>query len=388
MGLVTLVPDQGLPVPSQSTRAHVLGGVLIAASCLVGYLLVEAGHRFYAYHRILADIVTATVVQIPTDGQPSSVYDALIGYRYRPNIEVGPAAVPFPVHYRTNRHGLIAREDFPTEKPADEFRIGVIGDSFTANVTSTLRWTDVLEDTLNASPEWRAMRDGRHTRVVNFALDGIGTVQFGAIAERVAVRFDLDLLIVNMIKNDLIRRPHVRGHGAIIGRTEIAPYVRQHVLSQLDWFEIYPEALAAVLGPRFGLPPHLTLRAIEAAASRDIYYASAEDAASAAAASIETVLIHFPTALFLLDTTYAEYLGAAEPTGRLEDEVFADIRAQFPSIHWENVIAPGRAPRSRAEVDAWFNVPSDQHKNDVGVWIYGEAVAAFLTAAQRNAGLP
>jgi len=352
---------------------------LVIASTLFGYLLVEAGYRLLQYRAMLRDIVAAATVQIPTDGRPSSVHDPFTGYRYRPNIEVGPATAPFPVHYRTNRHGLIAREDFPLAKSAGEYRIGVVGDSFTANVTSTQRWTDVLEDTLNASGDWRTSVGGRRTRVINFGLDGIGTVQFGAVAERVALPFDLDLLIVNMIRNDLIRRPHIRRDEAAISPGDMSGYVRTNIMSRLSWLQIYPEVLAVVAGRTLGLAPHLTMDAVEDALSQGLYYTSADQAAPGAVAAIETILGHFPTAVFLLDSSYPELVGAATPTSRLEDEVFAELQAQLPSIFWTNVVADERASRSRSVIDGWFNVPSDQHRSDAGVRAYGEAVAAYLT---------
>src|SRR6266545_1678456 len=232
---------------------------LAALVCCLAYLLVEAGYRWFQYRAILDHLVDSVLVQIPTDGQGSFVADAHTGYRYRPNMEVGPATTPFPVHYRTNEHGLIARENFPLAKPASEFRIGVIGDSFTANVTSTLRWTDVAEDALNASGAWKEITGGRTTRVINFGLDGIGVVQFGAVAETLARPFDLDLLIVNMLKDDLIRKPLARGALPAPTRADVRARVQRHVMGRLDWLALRPEVLAAIVGRHVGLAPRLTL---------------------------------------------------------------------------------------------------------------------------------
>jgi hypothetical protein len=355
---------------------------LLLASIFISYFLVEVGYRYFQYHSLLDEIVAAAVVQTPMDGEGSSIDDPHVGYRYRANIEVGPAARPFPVHYRTNSHGLIAREDFPLAKPAGEYRIGVVGDSFTANVTSTLRWTDVLEDRLAASPEWSAIVGGRRTRVINFALDGIGTIQFGAVAEFVAPSFDLDLLIVNMLKNDVIRKPYLRRRQGVVTPQDISAFVRDHVMTELNWFELHPEVLAVITGGRLGLSPHLSMQAIEAAFSKDYYFTEADVGAAASAGAIETILDNFPAAIFLLDRSYAEYLDPAglEPERSLEEKAFAALRAQFPAIRWHEVLEPDHAPKSLREVDSWFNVPSDQHKNDLGVRIYGEAVAAFLVA--------
>ena len=253
-------------------------------------------------------------------------------------------------------------------------------------MTSTLRWTDVAEDALNASSDWTRSVGGRTTRVINFGLDGIGTGQFGAVVERLALPFDLDLLIVNMLKDDLIRRPVVRGPQAAVKRAEVRDHVRSQVMRRLDWCEPYPEVLAVIAGAAFGLPPHLTLDRVEAAFVRDFYYADADEAISSAQAALETILEHFPDTIFLLDTDYAEHAGlaASRPTARLAAEVFVEITARVPAIRWSTVIAREHMPRSRAGIDAWFNVPADQHKNDVGVRVYGEAVAAFLVERRKS----
>jgi hypothetical protein len=154
---------------------------LICCSLLAGYILVEVGYRSFAYVTFYERVRSAAGRAL-IDAQ-GSVFDQHTGYRYQPN-------GVFP-NFRTNSHGLIAREDFPVEKPADEYRIGAIGDSFTANTTSTIRWTDVVEDALNTSTAWRLSAGGRRTRVINFGLDGIGFPQFGAVAERMALPFDL-----------------------------------------------------------------------------------------------------------------------------------------------------------------------------------------------------
>jgi len=243
-----------------------------------------------------------------------------------------------------------------------------------------VRWTDVLEDRLAASPEWSAIVGGHRTRVINFGLDGIGTVQFGAVAKFIALPFDLDLLIVNMLKNDVVRKPYFRRRQAAVTRQDISAFVRDHVMTELNWFEIHPEALAVITGGRLGLSPHLTMQAIEAAFSKEYYFTEADEGAKASARAIEMILENFPAAIFLLDRSYAEYRDPAglEPERSLEERAFSALPAQFPSLRWHEVLGSDRTPKSLREVDAWFNVPSDQHKNDAGVRIYGEAVAAFL----------
>ena len=220
-------------------------------SALLGYLVVEAGYRVHAYYSIRNALLATTRGQIPANREDdplshvlhsNSVLDVDTGYRYRPNIEV-QSSDPFPVAWKTNSHGHIARSEYPVAKPRDRFRIGLVGDSFTANVDNTIRWGDVLEDRLNASEAWRAMIGGRHVRVINFGLDGIGVVQFDDVAVEMAVPFEVDLLLVNLIREDVMRRPYYRGRASatILRSEQLARYIDEAVLSRLPFWSIYPK---------------------------------------------------------------------------------------------------------------------------------------------------
>ena len=159
-------------------RALIAQSALVCCSLLAGFILVEVAYRAYTYVSIYERMLFAAGRAL-IEGK-YSIFDEYTGYRYQPN-------VVYP-NFRTNSHGLIAREEFPVEKPADEYRIGVIGDSFTANVASTIRWTDVVEDALNASTAWRISVGGRRTRVINFGLEVSGlSIRRGCRTHRVAV---------------------------------------------------------------------------------------------------------------------------------------------------------------------------------------------------------
>ncbi len=152
--------------------------------------------------------------------------------------------------WKTNSHGHIARSEYPVAKPRSRFRIGLVGDSFTANVDNTIRWGDVLEDRLNASEAWRVMLGGRHVRVINFGLGGIGVVQFDDVAVEMAVPFEVDLLLVKLLREDVRRRPYYRGGASatLMRPEQRARYIDEAVLSRLPSWSIYPEVIARTLG--------------------------------------------------------------------------------------------------------------------------------------------
>ncbi|MGB9213963.1 MAG: hypothetical protein WCC42_01740, partial [Pseudolabrys sp.] len=275
----------------------------------------------------------------------------------------------------------IAREEFPVEKPADEYRIGVIGASFTANVDSTIRWTDVVEDALNASTAWRVSVGGRRTRVINFGLDGIAFSQYGAVAERIALPFNLDLLIVNATTNDFVRRPYYRGPLSAMSEAQLSAHITQHIMPRVNWFRFNPEVLAVVTGGRLGLKPHIEMNDLRL---RTRFFGTTSEAVEASSASMTTILRLFPETIFLLDHDFIELY---ENNNSRERAALLGVSARFPSVKWIDVLENQRIPiPSGTDLVAWFNLPKDHHKNDLGVTIYGKAVASFLIARVGSRG--
>ncbi|MFL5085553.1 MAG: hypothetical protein ACJ8FP_12115 [Xanthobacteraceae bacterium] len=134
---------------------HWREALLVCASTVLTYVIMEIGYRAYQY-RTLSDRLSAEVAAQPSTGpaaQDQFMYDPHTGYRYTPSFE-GRRGPPWYSHWRTNSHGHVSRFDYPQRKPPGEYRIAVIGDSFTANITNTC-----------AGPSWSkssstARRDG------------------------------------------------------------------------------------------------------------------------------------------------------------------------------------------------------------------------------------
>lgn len=68
------------------------------------------------------------------------VYDRNVGFRYKSGIQENLFA--------TNRWGHIVNVQFPLEydykKKPNQYRIGVVGDSFVAGITSQIKWASIL----------------------------------------------------------------------------------------------------------------------------------------------------------------------------------------------------------------------------------------------------
>jgi GDSL-like Lipase/Acylhydrolase len=236
--------------------AHWRDGLSLLTLLVLGNIVMEMGYRLYQYWalpRALFEIVDRQKSSGPTSTD-QFMFDANVGYRYTPNFD-GQRGHPWFSHWRTNRHGHVSQFEYPTRKPPGEYRIAVVGDSMTANITNNVRWTEVLEERLNESPRWRTSLGERFTRVINFGLDGTGMVQFGALVRHHVMSFEPDLVVVNFISDSFLRRlrynivPYLGGD-----RDEnIRKYVRQNYLSRIDWFSPYPELFAATVGNLWGM---------------------------------------------------------------------------------------------------------------------------------------
>ncbi len=103
-------------------------------------------------------------------------------------------------------------EEWPIEKPGDEFRVAVLGDSFVEalQVAADARFTDVLARDLAQDPAFA----GKRVRVMNFGMSGYGTGQELLVLRDRVAKYRPDLVVLSFLTgNDLsdnssALRPH------------------------------------------------------------------------------------------------------------------------------------------------------------------------------------
>ena len=117
------------------------------------YLIGEAGYRVYRFDRLKRDFPAHSRYVLSSFEGPLDLLDAKTGFGYKTSTRV---------HQRlydrdgkmlrhvstevTNNVGLISPTDAAMEKPASEYRIVVMGESFCAT-TSSVTWPRALEET-------------------------------------------------------------------------------------------------------------------------------------------------------------------------------------------------------------------------------------------------
>lgn len=138
-----------------------------------------------------------------------------VGYRayvytfkplYRPSSVPGLLWEPTPgadviedgIRYKINSNGLRDYE-YPIEKPKDTFRVAIIGDSVTWGYTE-------LRDTYPKviEVELKRLYPKKRFEVLNFGIEGTGTLNHIAVLRERVLQYDPDLVILGYCLNDLL----------------------------------------------------------------------------------------------------------------------------------------------------------------------------------------
>jgi hypothetical protein len=363
---------------------------LLLISLVLSYIVLEAGYRYYLYHQLAEQLIGALYNSAHSASEPgrqSVVFDPDVGWRYEPN-RTWDHILSKENHWRTNEHGLIANDidtsEYPTEKPAGEYRIAVLGDSFAAGNAVYLRWPDLLQDYLNRSPEWRSFVGGRFTRVLNFAMDGTGIVQWGPVYEYRAREFAPDLVIVSYYIDDVMRQFSYLGHTAFSSDEELRHHVEESVhdrLRRLPWFGVYPELLATTLGPYL----HLRRQLMPTTSVTTLRFATQELGIRASVAWLERIRCFNPQLLVVRQPALDElrfpiddfdrWPSTPDVVGLQASFTRAAEAAGFSVI---DLTSPQDPPRNARQLFPLYNMPTDSHMSDFGVVMYASWMFKYL----------
>ena len=157
--------------------------LLFMIATIVGFLLVEAGLR----------ISNISYIQAYT-------YDENLGNVLRANAK-GWYRKEGRTFIEINSDGLRDNE-YSLVKPADTFRIAVLGDSFAEalQVTAKKTFWSVMERELNSCISFA----GKNVEVINFGVSGYGTAQELLILRHQAQKYDPDLIVLAFLTgNDI-----------------------------------------------------------------------------------------------------------------------------------------------------------------------------------------
>lgn len=165
-------------------KYNLVNYVLLCSSFLLACILGEILFRCLGYY----GMVTSQVHNLQL------VQDSILDYRLIPN----SSWIYNNLRYRINQHGW-RDDEHSYQKPANTFRIVILGDSVTHGygVSFESTYARQLEKTLNI-----AANSHCHYEVIIIALEGINTEQEAHLLEIEGLKYDPDLIIVGYILND------------------------------------------------------------------------------------------------------------------------------------------------------------------------------------------
>jgi hypothetical protein len=191
--------------------------VSVAIGCLMALAAVEIGFRFKVANDLAHrhDAPTYTVFNTSL-----YKYDDAHGYAYVPGkkcvgllVRDGQAVRTLEGH--VNADGNIGRE--PAEAEDSEYRILVLGDSFTSNPIGPdgpITWTDYLRDV-----PW--VDEGRPVRILNAGRDGYSVLQMVELGADLIESYEPHLVILAIIADDLTRDRFWRSTVDVAGRERV-----------------------------------------------------------------------------------------------------------------------------------------------------------------------
>jgi hypothetical protein len=388
--------------PANADRRLVLVATTLCLSTLLSALALEVLFRAYCFVKVRSQVgpFWSSISDRKMATKDLILYDEKLGYRYRPFASINKDR-PFPVRWRTNSHGHASDNDYPVKKPAGEYRIAVLGDSFTSNEVNTIRWPDELEKELNSRREWRALVGGRRTRVINFGLSGIGFIQFELLARHELPAYEPDLVVVNFEVDDLSRDLYAHGHQTVSSEEDL-----EKVVYSVRWWRPCSAIIAATVGRRHGMPPCVPT------SIQDVFYNQAfnhyarkfhkerkrfppEESVRKSLDATQSIVKLWPNTVLFNTPEYQEMHGQYDSS---YFDAIAQTQVNLSGVmeKFRQLLPPGTAyfeleaafrRRARGNVDKLYLVPHDFHPSDEGLRAIASEVAVRLMSRQRQRAL-
>ena len=368
------------------------------------YVLSDLSYRLYAHSTLRSKFRDHSFWAFDA---PLYILDTQVGYKYNSNSHL--ICRHFDQNHkllrqntlRVNNFGHLSPRDDYLEKSDSEFRIAILGDSFTACRANFMPWPILLEDSLNTDDKLKHLLGKPTVKVINFGMDGTGIVQWPSVYAQEAERFRPDLIIVNFITDDISRKfiyvdsirvpssktdfritllctslpvtfanrdcvvvNNISAAADVIEDKLAISQVKREIydakIRALPWFSPYPELLA--LTGKFGFTSRLdpTLR-------RSWHLSTPTQAISIASASLRSITSKHPKVLILHHPILEESLALETP------QIVRDLMNSHSDLEIETMLKFLPARSGNHEIKRWF-IPNDGHPSDYGCQLYAQAV--------------
>ena len=161
---------------------------LLLLSCVVALLLLEQGFRIwlFGWHAFSVEDMRNNVPINNAGFMQQSAFDDIY-WELKPDLDVS-----FKLARLTTNHAGLADKEYTQHKPADTYRIAVLGDSYSmaSGVDTDKSFHALIETALNQSE-----KNTRH-EFINFAVGGFGLERYNAMLEHKVPAWQPDALLV------------------------------------------------------------------------------------------------------------------------------------------------------------------------------------------------
>lgn len=178
-----------------SMKKYIKNTILMFVSTVFALVISEFGFRYYKY--VYADHNTGGVVVNTYFKAPHSKGK---WYEFSEDLKF-----EFQNDVAFNNWGFRFHEDYSAQKSDSEFRIAVLGDSYTENETNDFTWVTPFSVALNSNTELKKVLGVSKITVANFARSGSGVIHMSRELTRVGKLFKPDLVIFAFIDEDFNR---------------------------------------------------------------------------------------------------------------------------------------------------------------------------------------
>ncbi len=180
----------------------------LLCSILISFLVLEQSYRFYLFGKDSFSVRKMNSVrQIGVSGLLTASDHPGVVFELKPNLDTYFKLAKF----NTNADGLRDKH-YDRSKPANTFRIAVIGDSFTmpSGVNLDDSFHAIIEEELNN------LYENIDYQVINFGVGGYCLSQYVSVLRHKAIEYQPDLVIIGfcpendhkLLPEDVVQRPY------------------------------------------------------------------------------------------------------------------------------------------------------------------------------------
>ncbi len=174
---------------------------LLLVSLSLSLIVAEFSLRYYKAHinpDPTAGMIVETCKRLPHAHCTHYQFDEQMNYLFQSSIAF-------------NNWTFRSSQDYSTEKEPGEYRIAILGDSYTENLSNDFSWVDIFAQAVEHNEALKKALHAKKITVANFANTGTGIIFMATQLQVISKLYKPDLAIFAFIDEDFsrLRRPEM-----------------------------------------------------------------------------------------------------------------------------------------------------------------------------------